>query len=162
MAITTYSQDADLQVYEPTILQEGVPDFSAYHALAFEDINRILKADWWPTAKKAWLSSYPYDMTTKLMAEELEFDPQFLGDPTQLKQAACYRVLGWYAYEILAKYSEAEPDRYEKKKDVYQEKFKEEIALVIASGIQYDFSRDGQITFDERAVTGRPRTTRRA
>ena len=160
--ITTYSADADLQVYEPKILAEGVAAFTAYHPLAFQDINRILIAERWTAAKRNWLSSTPYDMTTKLQAEEAEFDPQYLGDPTQLKAAACFRVLGWYAYEQLAKYTAEEPDRYERKKQVYRDRFEEEMRLVIGAGLQYDFTRDGEISAAEKAVVSAPRRTGRA
>ena len=160
--ITEYSTDADLQVYEPKILLEGVANFTAYHPLAFADINRILIAEWWTAAKRNWLANTPYVMTTKLLAEDAEFVPQYLGDPTQLKAAACFRVLGWYAYEQLAKYTAEEPDRYERKKTVYRERFEEEMRLVIGAGLQYDFTRDGQISAAEKYVVSAPRRTGRA
>jgi hypothetical protein len=159
--ITAYSADVDLQLYEPKILSEGVADFTTYHPLAFADINRILIADWWPAAKRNWLAGTYYDPITKLTVDQMEFDPQYLGDPTQLKAASCFRVLGWYAYEQLAKYTAEEPDRYERKKDVYRGRFEEEIRLAIGAGLQYDFSKDGQISADEKAVVSAPRRTRR-
>ena len=81
--------------------------------------------------------------------------------PAQLKKASCFRVLGWYAFEILAKYDDAEPDRWEKKKDVYQDRFREEIAIVMGAGLDYDFTRDGQISDAEKQVLSGARRARR-
>jgi len=157
-----YSTDQDLLVYEPEILSQGVADFNQYHALAKADIDRILKAEWWPGALRSWADGRPYDFTTKTLLSSSEFDPQYLKTPDQLKAASCFRVFGWYAFEILAKYDDAEPDRWEKKKEVYRERFREEIAIVIGSGLDYDFSRDGEISEAEREILAGPRRTRRA
>ena len=119
-----YSTDADLLIYEPEILTQGVADFNTYHAFAKVDIDRILKAEWWPGALRSWADGQPYDFTTKMLVSNTDFDPQYLKNPDQLKAASCFRVFGWYAFEILAKYDDAEPDRWEKKKDVYQDRFK--------------------------------------
>ena len=124
-----YSQDTDLVVYEPDILQQGVTDFNKYHALAKTDIDRILKAEWWPGALTSWAGSHYYDPSSKAKIQTLKFDPQYLKAPEKLKAASCFRVLGWYAFELLAKYDDAEPDRWEKKKEVYQDRFKEEIGV---------------------------------
>lgn len=161
MAVTPYSTDTDLQVYEPDILALGVSDWDNYHLLAAEDLNRELKAKWWPEAIRAWASRQIWDPYIKATAAELEFDPQYFKTPDQLKQAACYRVLGWYAYELLAKYGDSEPDRYEKKKEVYQAKFSEEMGLVIGSGLDYDFTRDGVLDTSEKGLTSSPRRARR-
>jgi len=158
-----YSTDMDLPVYEPNLMSEGVDGFEKYHDLAKTDIDRILKSDWWPGAVRTWATSLHWDLSTKaLNAEAYDFDPQYLITPTQLKALACFRVLGWYAFEVMAKYGDAEPDRYEKKKEVYQDRFREEMALVLAGGIDYDFSRDGQLQVDETAVLSKPRRARRA
>ena len=157
-----YSIDTDLVVYEPETLSQGVADFNQYHALAKVDIDRILKAEWWPGALRSWTDGQPYDFTTKMLVSETDFDPQYLKNPDQLKAASCFRVFGWYAFEILAKYDDVEPDRWEKKKDVYQDRFKEEIAIVMGAGLDYDFTRDGQISEAEQEVLPGPRRTRRA
>ena len=47
------------------------------------------------------------------------------------------------------------------KEEFIQGRFKEEIAIVMGSGIDYDFSRDGQLDLDEVAVMAKPRRARR-
>lgn len=160
--MANYSEDTDLVVYEPEILQQGIADFSQYHELAKVDIDRILKAEWWPGALRSWADGRRYDVATKTLIAELRFDPQYLKNPDQLKAASCFRVFGWYAFEMLAKYDDAEPDRWEKKKDVYRDRFKEEMAIVMGSGLDYDFTQDGQISEAETEVVVGARRARRA
>lgn len=162
--MANYSADTDLELYEPNIQSEAEDEggYDAFHEQAKSDIDRILKADWYPSALRRWSDAMGWDVTTKQKVMELPFDSQYLVTPDQLKAASCFRVLGWYVYETLAKYSDAEPDRYEKKKEVYRDRFREEMALVLAAGLDYDFSQDGSLSVDETAVIHKPRRARRA
>ena len=53
--MSNFSTDADLQIYQPDILDFGVSSFTTptdYHALAKAEIERQLRIEWFPVYQR--------------------------------------------------------------------------------------------------------------
>lgn len=135
-----YSTDADLQEYEPDILNLGIPEFQDLHEKSYDDINRLIEIDWWPRA-----SYRQYDITRGTYAN---IDVTLLVD-NQWKRAAVYHVLAYYIYPRLSTFT-PEGDVYMEKMQYYKDKFKEEFNLCLKQGVQYDYNNDSTIEESEK------------
>lgn len=135
-----YSTDADLQEYEPDILNLGIPEFQDLHEKTYDDINRLIEIDWWPRA-----SYRQYDITRGTYAN---IDVTLLVD-NQWKRAAVYHVLAYYIYPRLSTFT-PEGDVYMEKMQYYKDKFKEEFNLCLKQGVQYDYNNDSTIEESEK------------
>lgn len=135
-----YATDADLQEYEPDILNLGIPEFQDLHEKTYDDINRLIEIDWWPRA-----SYRQYDITRGTYAN---IDVTLLVD-NQWKRAAVYHVLAYYIYPRLSTFT-PEGDVYMEKMQYYKDKFKEEFNLCLKQGVQYDYNNDSTIEESEK------------
>lgn len=135
-----YATDADLQEYEPDILNLGIPEFQDLHEKSYDDINRLIEIDWWPRA-----SYRQYDITRGTYAN---IDVTLLVD-NQWKRAAVYHVLAYYIYPRLSTFT-PEGDVYMEKMQYYKDKFKEEFNLCLKQGVQYDYNNDSTIEESEK------------
>jgi len=133
----TYCIDSDLVKYRPNILELGVSDWTEQREEAYELINRVLQARWY-----------------RKVAPEMGYDPNVtLFDPTQIKTGALTRLEAFktleLAYMHLMKDS-PESDGFERNMDTFRKRYNEELELVLAVGIDYDWSDSG--TFDDDEV----------
>lgn len=140
MAVTYYSTDDDLVKIRPNILDLGQASWEDQHLQAFDLINRTLISRWY-----------------KLQAAEMgvdwyltEFDPDLV-DATQLVRLSCYKTLE-LAYEYLMK-DTPDSDGFERHRALYAKKYSQELAELLALGINYDWDADDEIDTDEKYVT---------
>lgn len=130
----TYSVDSDLVEYQPDILDLGITAFTNLHAMAKSDIDRELLSKWF----------LPRNTGT-------EFDSSLL-TATQFKVASVYLVLWKYALPQLTNW--VGDDRFISMIDFYKLRYNEEMADILAAGVEYDEDQDGVITSTEKRVTG--------
>jgi hypothetical protein len=144
MAIEVYCEDQDMQEIRPNILDLGVSSWLNQRKEAFENINRVIANRWY--RKVAIQKSV--DAFTE------EFDPDKVKEDS-LKRLACFKALE-LAYMFLMKDS-SEPDGFERNMKTFRNRYNEELELVLAFGVEYDWDGDGTITPDEKNI----RTVRR-
>lgn len=144
MAITLLTI-ADIQDYEPDILDYGIPDFSEEITKAQADVLRDLRIQWWPTVNHG-----RYDIKY-LAGHELEPDED-LYTASQLTRAACYHALGFHIYPKLAKF-EPETDIFERKMEFYRGEYSRELDLVLRDGVEYDLDSSGTVSDSEKEAT---------
>ena len=97
--MATFATIANVQEYEPDILEYGIPNFDDALAKAQADVERYLRINWWPTQLMG-----KYDIT--LVGNFAVMDPELL-NASQLTRATVYCALGYYVYPRLSKF---EPD----------------------------------------------------
>jgi hypothetical protein len=135
-----YSTDADLTEYQPDILTLGIDSFTEEHDKAQADIIRELRAKW-----------YSKKNTDK------ELDATLLTD-SQFKVASVYLVLWKYALPQLTNWVDG--DRFLEMIKFYKSRYGEEMADILASGVEYDADGDGVVTKSEKVSIGAGRLTR--
>ena len=145
--MATYSTDADLLKYRPNILSLGVDDWANQRAEAYSIINRTIVARWYNAAAVAM----GYDPTVTYF------------DPTQVetgffKRLECYKTLE-LAYMHLMKDS-PEADGFERNMDLFSRKYGEELDLILATGVNYDWNDDDEIDDDETLIPAQRRLYR--
>lgn len=132
---------ADIQEYEPDILNYGIQNFDDALSKAQEDVERYLRVNWWPSQQIG-----RFDIT--VVGTFLEMEPDKLTE-SQFTRAAVYCALGYYIYPRLSKF-EPEMDVFQMKYDYYKKMYAEEIDMVIRDGVEYDLDSNGTITDAER------------
>ena len=132
---------ADIQDYEPDILNYGIQNFDDALSKAQEDVERYLRVNWWPSQQIG-----RFDIT--VVGTFLEMEPDKLTE-SQFTRAAVYCALGYYIYPRLSKF-EPEMDVFQMKYDYYKKMYAEEIDMVIRDGVEYDLDSNGTITDAER------------
>lgn len=138
-----FATDTDLQDYEPSILELGIPEFKDLHEKSYDDIVRLIEIDWWPRANYR-----QYDISRGSFAS---MNASLLVD-AQWKRSAVYHVLAYYIYPRLSTFS-PEGDVYMEKMQYYKDKFKEEFNLCLKQGVQYDYNGDSTIQDSEKQPT---------
>jgi len=137
--MANYCDDSDLVDKRPKILTYGVSTFEDQITEATSIINRIIEARWYREAA----GNFGYDY------RETQFDPDNLLDSeTQLKRLAVFKSLE-LAYELLMK-DAPDQDGFERQMNNFAKKYKEELAIVLDVGLNYDWDAGGAITSDER------------
>lgn len=144
MAITLLTI-ADIQDYEPDILNYGIPDFDEEITKAQSDVFRDLRIRWWPT-QNIGLYDIKYLSTGQTEPDEDMYTA------SQLTRAAVYQCLGFHVYPKLAKF-DAEQDIYERKMDFYRKEYEREMDLVLRDGVEYDMDSSGNVSDAEKAPT---------
>lgn len=124
-----YSKDTDLLDYQPDILSLGIDIFVNEHEKAKDDIIRELRAKWWNKRNTGD-----------------EFDPELLNGG-QFKVASVYLVLWKYALPQLTNWVDG--DRFLEMIKFYKSRYGEEMADIIASGVEYDKDGNGTVEKDE-------------
>jgi len=135
-----YSKDSDLLDYQPDILSLGIDIFVEEHEKAKADIIRELRAKWWNKKNT-----------------DKDLDPTLLTD-SQFKVASIYLVLWKYALPQLTNWVEG--DRFLEMIKFYKSRYGEEMADILASGVEYDADEDGVVTKSEKVSIGAGRLTR--
>jgi len=134
-----YSDDDDLLKFRPDIFDLGVEDFDEQRAEAYSQINRILRIRWYN--KAAVEMGYDPIVTA--------FDPDLI-DSSQVKNAEIYKTLS-LAYGTMKK-ADSEEDGFERFEKYYSKLFNDEIELILAGGINYDWSGSGEFEDEELYV----------
>jgi hypothetical protein len=151
-----FSNDTDLQFYQPDILEFGVASFSSpnnYHAQAREDIERDLRNKWWGI----YVNNTQRDITT---LTTIEMDGSKLTD-AQWKRCSVFRVIGFYATPQLTKFnSDDNKDRFQVMLDYYQKAYYAEFSEVLRDGVEYDDNNDSVISNAEKEPYERLRLIR--
>jgi len=132
---------ADIQEYEPDILNYGVQNFDAELAKSEEDVKRWLRIHWWPSQQIG-----KFDIT--IVGLNSEMDDNKL-TPSQFTRATVYHALGYYIYPKLSRF-EPELDVFQVKYEYYKNMYAEEIDLVVRDGVEYDYDSSGDITDAEK------------
>ncbi len=135
-----YSTDADLTEYQPDIMTLGIDSFTEEHIKAKSDIIRELRAKWF--SKKS---------------TDKELDPALLNG-VQFKVASVYLVLWKYALPQLTNWIDG--DRFLEMIKFYKSRYGEEMADILASGVEYDADDDGVVTKSEKVSIGAGRLSR--
>lgn len=135
----------DVLVYEPDILDYGIPDFTDEITRGTNDVFRDLRIKWWPTQQIGL-----YD-ARYLTGSNLEPDED-LYSAEQLNRACVYNTLGFHIFPQLTKF-DPEIDLFERKMEFYRQEYAREIDLVLRDGVEYDMDSSGIITSDEREAT---------
>jgi hypothetical protein len=136
---------ADIQDYEPDILNYGIPDFDAEITKAQNDVFRDIRIRWWPTQQIGL-----YDLKY-LASGQVEPDEDMF-NASQLTRAAVYQCLGFHIYPKLAKF-DADQDIFERKMEFYRKEYEREMDLVLRDGVEYDHDSSGNITDAEKEPT---------
>ena len=135
-----FSSDSDLTAIIPDILSFGISSFSAEHALAQAEIERELRAKWYP---KLQLS--------------VEMDANLL-TASQWTKTSAYLVLWKHALPKLTNWVDG--DRFQNMITFYKTRYEEELASVIRDGVEYDFNDDNTVSESEKAPVHFGRLTR--
>lgn len=137
-----YSSDADLLFRRPDITNLGVLDFSEYHAAAGIMIERYVAANW-----------YQQNAIERGIDPTVDkYNPNNLQDQNQFTDSSVYLVLS-LIYEAFRK--NVVEDGFSTLTKEYMDKYNKEIRIVVAMGIDYDW------TLVENAVAKQPRTLHR-
>ena len=135
------SNDNDLLDYVPDLESFGIEDFADDHARAEADIYRQLRAGWFVK------TGYSGEMDSTLLTQ------------TQLTRLGVYRVLGWYVFPKLTKWSD-EQDRFEKQMNHYRGEYANEFEAVLRDGVEYDANEDDTVSDSEKAPVHHGRLVR--
>lgn len=144
----TYCTDVDLLTYRPNILSLGVDNWEDQRENAYAIINRTLESRWYRGAAEELSVDYL----------EVLFDPTLIQEGT-LTRLECYKTLE-LAYMYLKKDSQ-QSDGFDRLEEQFRKRYGEELDLVLATGITYDWDQSGSITSDERYIST-PRRQHRA
>lgn len=139
--MATFATIANVQEYEPDILEYGIPNFDDALAKAQADVERFLRINWWPT-----LQIGRYDIT--IVGNFAVMNPDLLNE-SQLTRATVYCALGYYIYPRLSKF-EPDMDVFQIKLDYYKKAYAEEIDLVVRDGVEYDVNEDNSFSAAEK------------
>lgn len=135
-----FSTDTDLTDLQPDILSLGISAFTDEHTKAYNDIVRELSGKWW---------------SQKGLGGSL--DATLLTD-SQFTLASAYLVLWKYALPQLTNWVDG--DRFQNMIEFYKTRYGEEMADIMAVGIEYDANNDNVIALEEKASIGAGRLVR--
>lgn len=141
MAEAEYCTNSDLVEIRPDILSLGVSDWSTQIVEAGKMIDRALDVQWYRrNAEDYYIDwrSNPFDRDSLSNIEE------------QLLRTGCYKTLE-LIYLYLMKHRV--DDAFAKERDLFAKLYKDEIAEVMASGIDYDWDTEGDEDADETFIT---------
>jgi len=154
--MANFSTDADLQIYQPDILDFGVTSFTTptdYHALVREDIERDLRIKWFPVYQR----NIEEDIS---VLETIEMDGTKLTD-TQWNRCSVFKLIADYACPLLTKFNSTDNlDRFQMMQKYYQTEYEKEFQNVLRDGVEYDDDNSGTITSSEKEAYHRLRLIR--
>ena len=140
-----YVVAADLEEIRPDILNYGVSDWTEKIFQAETRVFRTLEARWFRENRD------DFGLTADIV-----FDPELLKDPDQVKLLICYKALE-FVYLYLMKDS-PQPDPFERQSKIFNGLYKEELATVLASGLDYEWGTG--LPSAERTIPRRRRLAR--
>lgn len=134
-----YATDADVAAVNSDVFNAGIEDLTAFHTEATRVIDRILDQNWY----RDQCGEYGVDWREDAFDADL-----MLNASTQLKYAAVYKFIA-LAAERLDNYAD-EGGKWERLRDHFEQRFQDEIAMVISGGIDYDWDQDGSVEIAEK------------
>jgi len=138
--------EADLEKIRPDILNYGVTDWEDQIFRAETHVFRILEARWYRENAGDF----------GLNPNSFPFDPELLKDPDQIRLLISYKVLENIYLYLMKDSPQADP--FERQSETFRKLFKDELATVLASGIDYEWGVGNES--DERAIPRRRRLER--
>lgn len=154
--MANFSTNADLQFYQPDILDFGIASFASpndYHAQARLDIERDLRIRWFPVYQRNAIKDIS-------VLDSIEMDGTLLTD-AQWKRCSVFRVIGFYACTQLTKFnSDSNQDRFQVMMDYYKKSYSSEFEDLLRDGIEYDGDNSATITASEKEPYHRLRLVR--
>lgn len=136
----------DLEKIRPDILNYGVTDWEDQIFRAETHVFRILEARWY--RENAGDFGLDPNVTT--------FDPELLKDPDQVRLLISYKTLENIYLYLMKDSPQADP--FERQSETFRKLFKDELATVLASGLDYEWG-SGDVSA-ERTVPRRRRLER--
>jgi len=136
MAITVYSVDADLVEVRPNILQLGVDDWTFKHKEAFSAINRVVEVRWYKEAALEYSLDWRDNAFSPDLVEEGYFKDLSVNKTLEL------------AYLYLMNAGESDP--FERQMRIFRDRYNEELKILLATGINYDWDGSGVVVDTER------------
>lgn len=135
----TYCTDKDLVKYRPNILDLGVESWATQREEAHSIINRLVNKRWYMTA-----------------APIMGYDPTLhVFNPEQVEEGALTRLEAFKTLELAYMYLKkdaSEEDAFERLEKSFRMRFNEELEMILAIGINYDFADDDTIDDDEMYI----------
>lgn len=144
----SYCTDIDLLTYRPNILSLGVEDWENQREYAYEIINRVIESRWYRQAAEELNVDYL----------EVVFNPELV-EEGYLTRLECFKALE-LIYMYLKKDSQ-ESDGFARLEKEFRNRYNEELDIILAMGITYDWDQSGAISYDERFITS-PRRIHKA
>lgn len=136
-----YCLESDLVLIRPDILNLGIDEWSEQITEAGKIIDRAIDVQWY----RRNAEDYYVDWRSN------PFDRDRLSNVAgQLTRTGCYKTLE-LIYLYLMKHRI--DDAFAKERDLFAKLYKDEIAEVMASGIDYDWDNDDDEDADETFIT---------
>jgi len=146
-----FATNDDLVKYFPTAMDHGIADWTTELAMAQGDVETIVKTRWFnvefgSNRGRTYQATFPV------------FDATRLTD-SQWTRATCYRALAVY---ILSKLSTFRPegDSFREQLAFFQNRFDEEVALQLSSGVEYDLDNSNTVDTSEKFPVAQDRLYR--
>lgn len=136
----SYCTDIDLLTYRPNILSLGVDNWENQREYAYEIINRVIEARWYRQAAEELNVDYL----------EVTFDPDLI-EEGYLTRLECFKALE-LIYMYLKKDAQ-ESDGFARLEEEFRKRYNEELDIILAMGITYDWDQSGAISYDERYIS---------
>lgn len=149
--MTPYSTDHDLVDQRPDILDLGQGDWTHMHEKAKVHIDRDIKIKWYRKAANDMSGNFFRDFVLRInpfFRIDL-YNPDLLLTPEQLKDLSTYKTLQ-LIYQSREK--ETQNDPFAVQTEIWRKRYNDELIAVIASGIDYDWNQDGNISRTEKNV----------
>jgi hypothetical protein len=134
-----YSNDNDILEIRANILSLGVDNWTFKHQEAFSIINRVLSKRWYETV--AAENGLDWRVTS--------FDPDKM-HIEDVRRLACYKTLE-LAYLYLMN-DAPEPDGFERQMKIFRELYNEELSIITAAGLTYDWDADLVVDPEEKFI----------
>jgi hypothetical protein len=143
-----YCEDDDLLLIRPDITSLGVSSWEEQILEAGRIIDRALDAQWY----RAVARDYGIDF------RETPFDRALiLNADSQVKRLGCYKTLE-LAYLYLSK--NRQDDAFTPQSKSFRKLYKDELAEVLRTGLDYDWDEDDSISSSESAIPAMRRLQR--
>lgn len=140
----TYSTDEDLVRVQKDILNLGVTDWIDQHIEAASIIDRTIRDEW-------------FNVASVVRGHTDPFDPDLLL-PEELTRLSVYKTLELAYLYVMQDF--IDENQKESKHELFKSAYKEELSIVLAGGISYDWNNDGSFDSDEVSVSS-PRVIKR-
>lgn len=148
--MANYCDNDDLVEVRPDILQLGVDDWTTQIAKATAKIDRDLQTRWYNDNCREYSLDY----------RETPFDSDLLlNKADQLTDLGVYKSLQ-LIYLYLAKNAPKDKDAFMSQSMVFRDMYKEELADVLAQGLDYDWDNSGDIGYTEKYMPSQRRLSR--
>ena len=124
-------------------LASGSTEVTFFLAETTNDILRELRSRWWPTYKTNVFTDITVLNTPEMDNTKINLD--------QFKRAGVFLFLGRFLLPALTKFRpEADKDKFERMSEYYMSEYNKEFRMILEDGVEYDSTKDGSISVNER------------